>query len=322
MAKIRVAILMGGPSSEHEISLKTGEMIVKNLSKKNFEVLPVKIKPDGTWPITIDNLKKKIDVAFVALHGEYGEDGQVQSLLETFDIPYTGSNPLASALAMNKRKSSPFLAQNGFFVPKAIFIKKGDSQVDWASLKKWRLPVVVKPTDRGSSVGVSIIKKLGHLGEAVNRALKYSDSLMIEQYIKGREVTCGVVDINRVSIPLVPTEIIPKKGEFFDYASKYDINGSDEITPPRLPAKTIKEIQLTALRAHKFLGCSGMSRTDMILEQAPSSKHQAPKLYVLEVNTIPGMTQTSLLPQGAAKMGIGFSHLLEILIKAGLNRKA
>ncbi len=314
MAKIRVAVLMGGPSSEHDISLKTGEMIAQNLNKKNFEVLPVKIRPDGTWPITIENLKKKTDVAFVALHGEYGEDGQVQSLLETFGIPYTGSNPVASALAMDKRKTSPILAQNGFLVPQALFIKKGDSKIDWASLKKWRLPVVVKPTDRGSSVGISIIKNLSHLGEAVNHALKYSDSLMIEQYIKGREVTCGVVEVNGSSIPLLPTEIIPKKGEFFDYASKYEIGGSDEITPPNLPAKTIKSIQLAALRAHKLLGCSGMSRTDMILDNRG-------KMHVLEVNTIPGMTQTSLLPQGAAKMGIGFSHLLAMIIKSGLNRK-
>ena len=175
------------------------------------------------------------------------------------------------------------------------------------------MPVVIKPTDRGSSVGISIIKDFHSIGEAINNSLKYSDSIMVQRYISGREVTCGVIEINKVPIPLLPTEIIPKRGTFFDYASKYEIGGSSEITPPDLPAKTIKSIQMTALRAHKLMGCSGMSRTDMILDNSN-------KLYILEINTIPGMTQTSLIPQEAKKLGLEFPHLLELIIQSGLNK--
>lgn len=306
---------MGGPSSEHKVSLQTGGKIAEHLDREKFEVLPVKIKKNGKWPITLADLKEKADVAFIAMHGEYGEDGQVQSLLETFSIPYTGSGPMASAWAMDKGKAQLVFAENGLSVPEGIIFKKTDSDIDWEKVKQWELPLVVKPADRGSSVGVSIVKKFENLGSAIRQAFQRSDIVMIQKYIKGRELACGVLEVNGVSLALMPTEIVPKKSDFFDFASKYEAGGSEEITPPDLPREKLKEIQLTALRAHKALGCAGMSRTDLILDSSG-------KLHVLEINTIPGMTQTSLLPQQAEKMGFEFPRLLEIIIQSALKSRS
>ncbi len=303
MRKVRVAVLMGGPSSEHEVSLQTGEQILQNLDKKKFRVLPVKITKDGAWPITLEKLKSQIDIAFIAMHGEYGEDGQVQSLLETFGIPYTGSDPIVSAIAINKEKTAALLAANKILVPKTI-----------KTAKNFQMPLVVKPTSLGSSVGVKMVHRLGDLEPAINYAKQFSNAIMIQPCIKGWEFTCGVLEINKVPVALLPTEIIPKKSDFFDFASKYEIGGSEEITPPNLSQKFIKLLQETALKTHRALGCSGMSRTDMMLDERG-------KLYVLEINTIPGMTKTSLLPQQAAKMGISFPRLLEIIIQSGISRR-
>lgn len=304
---------MGGPSSEHEISLETGEMVLKNLDKKKYYGFPVKIEKNGSWPISMEKLMEKTDAAFIAMHGEYGEDGQVQSLLETFKIPYTGSGPMESALAMDKQKTSVLLAQNGFQIPESISLHKNDPYPDWAISKNFRLPLVIKPINQGSSIGVSIVNKKSELKEALNKAFQHSKKVLAQKHIKGREVTCGILEINGSAVPLLPTEIKPNLGKFFDYYSKYNSNGSLEITPPDLPKKLIKKIQLTALKIHKLLGCSGMSRTDMILQGNG-------KLYILETNTIPGLTQTSLLPQAAEKTGIPFSKLLDIIIQSALNK--
>ena len=304
---------MGGPSSEHEVSLKTGEMVLKNLDKKRYYGFPVKIEKNGSWPISIEKLKRKADVAFIAMHGEYGEDGQIQSLLETFKIPYTGSGPIESALAMDKERASILLAKNGFQIPESISIYKNDPYPDWAISKNLRTPLVIKPANQGSSIGVSIINKKSELKEALNKAFQHSKKVLAQKHIKGREITCGVLEINGSAIPLLPTEIKPNLGEFFDYYSKYNSNGSLEITPPELPKKMIKKIQLTALEIHKLLGCSGMARTDMIMQGNG-------KLYILEINTIPGLTETSLLPQAAEKTGIPFPKLLDIIIQSALTK--
>ncbi|OGY63994.1 MAG: hypothetical protein A3I89_00090 [Candidatus Harrisonbacteria bacterium RIFCSPLOWO2_02_FULL_41_11] len=308
--RIRAAILMGGHSSEHEISLKTGGMVLKNLDRRKFDALPVKIGKDGSWPITLEELKEKCDVAFIAMHGEYGEDGQIQSLLETFGIPYTGSGPIASALAMDKQKTAVLLANNGLLVPESLTAIPNDIHLEFAVAENFKnFPIVIKPANLGSSVGISIVKEKARFQPALQKAFQYSESVLIQRYIKGREITCGTLEINGASIPLMPTEIIPRTSDFFDYYAKYNANGSAEITPPNLPEEIIKNIRFTALKAHKILGCSGMSRTDMIM-----SKNG--KLHILELNTIPGMTETSLLPQQAKKMGIEFPQLLEIIIQS------
>lgn len=309
--KLRIGVLMGGPSSEHEVSLNTGKMVLRNLDPKKFKAVPIKIDRNGDWPITLEALKEKIDIAFIAMHGKYGEDGQIQSLLETFDIPYTGSDPIASALAINKQKSSVLFANYGLNIPRSLALKKEDPHIEFAVIKSFSLPIVIKPTTGGSSIGVSIAKRKADLKYAIQKALHHSDEVIAQQYIKGREVTCGVLEINQIPIALLPTEIIPNNSSFFDYYSKYNTSGSMEITPPNLPKKMIRKIQSIALEAHKTLGCSGMSRTDMILSKGG-------KIYVLETNTIPGLTETSLLPQQAKKMGIDSPKLLEIIINSAL----
>ncbi|MBI4992482.1 MAG: D-alanine--D-alanine ligase [Candidatus Harrisonbacteria bacterium] len=310
--KIRVAVLMGGPSSEYEVSLKTGEMVIKNLDKRKFTAFPIKIEKDGTWPISLADLKEKCGVAFIAMHGEYGEDGQLQGTLETFQIPYTGSDPIASALAMNKQKTALLLTKNGLLTPKSISLSKTDPYLDWVINKNFKTPFVIKPADRGSSVGISIVRKNQELKKALTNAFQYSNTAIAQNYIQGKELTCGVLEINGNPIPLVPTEITPKTSEYFDYYAKYNTNGSEEITPPRLPDRTIRQIQMAALKAHKLLNCSGMSRTDMIL--------QGDNLHILEVNTIPGMTEASLLPQQTKAMGIEFPQLLELIIRSALQK--
>lgn len=313
--KLQIAVLMGGPSSEHEVSLKTGAMVLKNLDSEKFSGFPVKIEKNGTWPITLKELKDRTDVAFIALHGTYGEDGQIQTILETFKIPYTGSGPIASALAMNKQKTAALLSQNGLLTPESILVKKEDSYAPWAIAKNFALsPLIIKPADQGSSVGITLVTVKNKIKPALHEAFNYSDFALAQKFIKGKEVTCGVLEINDVPLPLVPTEIIPKKSLLFDYIAKYEIGGSEELTPPNLSKDLIKKIQMIALKSHKLLGCSGMSRTDMILGEDGN-------IYILELNTIPGLTESSLLPQQAAAMGIKFPQLLELIIKSAHGTK-
>jgi len=289
-------------------------MVIKHLNPDRFFGIPIKINQNGSWPLPLADFKEKIDVAFIALHGEYGEDGQIQSLLDTFRIPYTGSGPVASTIAMNKARSQALLKGSGFAIPKYLTVSAGAPVIEWEKVKKLGLPLVIKPTNRGSSVGVRIVRRWQDFHKALAASFRHSDSLMFQQYISGIEVTCGVLDINNIAVPLVPTEIVPQKSQFFDFRAKYSIGGSREITPPCLPASVIKIIQATALRAHKILECAGMSRTDMIVSNDGT-------VYTLEVNTIPGMTETSLLPQAAKVMGITFPKLLDIIIDNALSRR-
>lgn len=311
--KIKVAVLMGGPTSEYEISLKSGHQVLAHLNRAKFDATPILISKTGEWPISLEKLKNEFDVAFIAIHGEYGEDGRLQSILDTFGIPYTGSNPLASAIAMDKVKTAMLLTHNGVLTPESLAAQKGDPYASWAISRNFQGPVVIKPADRGSSIGVSIVTQKHHLPAAIQKAFRHSDSIIAQRHVKGHEVTCGVLEINKVPVPLVPTEITPAVGAFFDYHAKYNSQGSHAVTPPNLPPRTVRTIQITALKAHKLLQCAGMSRTDMIVDKEGN-------IHVLEVNTIPGLTETSLLPQQAKKMGIEFPQLLEIIIQSALQK--
>ncbi len=306
MKKLRVLILGGGPSSEHEISLKTAKMVHKHLDRKKYQPMLASISRKGRWELPISKIKSVADVVFIAMHGEFGEDGTVQKILDDIKLPYTGSGFRASALGMDKIRSRQIFKSAGMAVPKFI-----DS-----------FPVVVKPSDRGSSVGVSIVKKREDLNAAIKNAKKYSKNVMVEEFVHGAELTCGVLDDGKNNLtPLLPTEIVPKMGEFFDYASKYTESGSEEITPARVPPEILKECQDIALRAHIAVGCSGFSRTDMIwskLDGLPRGK--TGKIYVLEINTIPGLTRQSLLPKAAAASGISFPKLLDHIIKSALRK--
>jgi D-alanine-D-alanine ligase len=329
MKKIKIAILSGGPSSEHEVSLKSGENVVKNLDLNRFEIVPITITKDRVWVDrvneielsendAIEHLKKEaIDIVFIALHGEYGEDGTLQKLLEEKGLRFTGSGSTASAVAMDKVLTTSALKKAGLSVPLHQEITKSDWKENKKDLtedvlKNIGLPCVVKPVSGGSSIGIHIVRDLDSLTAAVNDAFEYGERILVQKFIAGRELTCAVLEQKDGSeIPLVPTEIMPKDtSTFFDYEAKYTPGASIEVTPPDMPDSKIKQIQNAALLAHVAIGCKGISRTDFIITKD--------ELFLLEINTIPGMTETSLVPQGAAAMGIDFSILVESIIEASL----
>jgi len=314
--KLKVLVIGGGLSSEHEVSLKTSQMIVKNLDAGKYNARLVIIGKGGKWkfgkekPVDIGDAltkisREKYDFAFVALHGIFGEDGRIQALFEWLDLPYGGAGVLASALAMDKQMTNIVYAASGLRVPPYIVIESKKARLNGVSV-----PFVVKPVDGGSSVGVSIVKTKKEIAAAFAKAFKESRRVMVQKYIKGKEITCGIIE-DEAGRPfaLPPTEIVPQSAAFFDYHAKYAVGGSLEITPARISAPQMKEIQKLALRAHCALGCRGMSRSDFILSGG--------KFYILETNTIPGMTEASLLPKAAAAAGISFPALLDMIIGAG-----
>lgn len=337
--RIKVIILMGGPSAEHEVSLATGRQILQHLDSRKYSAEPITITRTGKWilpppahpKIQTQNImlvealalkkitrNKKPDVVFIALHGKYGEDGTVQKLLEAAGIPYTGSGVLASARGMDKPRSLLIFKNAGIAVPDFFLLTKKEcaapSKITMQKIvKAFSLPVVIKPSDHGSSIGVSIVKKKINLEHALQEAARYSDKVMAQKFIHGREITCGILEEQPGKLmPLPPVEIVPRLGEFYDYASKYNEQGSDHfIPPPGLSPKTLRAIKDTACYAHMTLGCSGISRSDFILGKDK-------KLYILEINTIPGMTPTSLLPQAAHAAGIDFSKIIDIMIASAL----
>ncbi len=314
--RLNVLVLCGGPSSEREVSIKTAEMVLKNLDKTKYAASLGAIGKDGKWrlgsrsvPIgeALKIITSKFDFVFIAMHGAFGEDGRLQAILESINIPYSGSGVLSSAMAMDKGVSNMLYSSVGLNVPEyAVLDKKTpDKNI------KFSFPAVVKPADGGSSVGISIVRAKKDFRAAFKKAFKESGRVMVQKYIKGKEFTCGIIEGKDGKLfPLPPTEIIPQSSAFFDYKAKYEKGGSIEITPARLSKEKTKEIQKLAMVAHQSLGCSGMSRSDFILNNS--------KFYILETNTIPGMTETSLLPQAAAAAGINFSALLDMMISAGL----
>jgi len=243
-----------------------------------------------------------IDVAFIALHGPWGEDGKIQAVLETFGIPYTGSGVLASALAMDKAMAKTVLAANGIDVPRGVLVS---SPADRPSIAP---PSIVKPVENGSSVGISMVDDAKDYPAAITEALRYDRRALVEERLFGTELTVGVIgpDHDLQALPVI--EIVPKRA-FFDYRAKYDSGLSDEICPARVPDAVAKRAQDIALRAHRALGCTAISRTDLIWSPA-----QGDRMVVLEVNTMPGMTANSLVPKAARVAGISFPELVERLV--------
>ena len=326
MAKKKVGVLRGGPSSEYEVSLKTGKSVMDNLSvpglAERYEVLDIFIDKEGVWhylgtPITPENIFKKVDVIFNALHGAYGEDGTVQKLLDTFGIPYTGSTALASAVGMNKVLSKNIYKNNNLKTPlHATVSKKDDLQKEVLKLfKSFPMPAVVKPVNGGSSVGTSLVKTLTELEMAVALALKYSDQALIEEFIAGKEATCGIID-NFRSEPfyaLLPVEIQkPVESAFFDYEAKYS-GKSEEICPGNFTTEEKNIIQEMAKGAHQALGLRHYSRSDFII-------HPRRGIYILETNTLPGLTGESLLPKSLKAVGCSLPDFLDHLIKLALGK--
>jgi D-alanine-D-alanine ligase len=300
----KIGVLMGGLSSEREISLKSGKAVYEALRHARLEASPIDIKTEDAEENLALLKSQNPDCAFIALHGRFGEDGRIQGLLERLKIPYTGSGVLASRLAMDKAASRNIFKLHGLHVPRHKVIKKEFPDAYPGLIKGLKFPLVIKPSNGGSSIGLSIIEKEKGLDKALNLAFKFDQRAIIEEYIKGREVTVGILD--KQALPVI--EIIPRK-KFFDYQAKYIPGMTDYKIPAALEDNLAGKIRQAAFSAHKLLGCSGCSRVDMILSDA----HNLP--FILELNTIPGLTSTSLLPKAAMTAGIDFTDLCLRLIK-------
>ncbi|MFC1886618.1 D-alanine--D-alanine ligase [Thermodesulfobacteriota bacterium] len=314
MKKLTIALLSGGISSEREVSLDGGDQVFEALSRDKFRVIRYDPKTDLSRLIED---APGIDAALIILHGSNGEDGAMQGLMDLLDIPYQGSGVLGSAIAMDKLATKRLYESAGLPVPSYLAVKQGDHIEPKDCINRFGLPLVIKPVKGGSSIGTSIVWAMASFAEAVNTAFEHDNTILIEKYINGIELTVGVIG-NSTLTALPVIEIIPEKGhEFFDYTAKYSHGETREICPARIDDSLMEKAQTYAKIAHRSLFCEGYSRTDMIFENE--------ELFVLETNTIPGMTQGSLLPLAAKTAGVKFSRLLEILIELGIeahqNRK-
>ena len=297
---MKVGVIMGGISSEREISLKSGKSIIENIDKNKYEVIPVVIDEK----VDIINKVKDLDFALLALHGKFGEDGTVQSVLQTLDIPYSGCGPLTSALCMDKDLTKTVLEANGIRTARWLNVKSVE-EIDYEVIENIGYPVFIKPTNGGSSVATFKIYDKEKVQEAVEEGLKWDTEVMIEEFIDGNEITCPVFD-NK----LFPVIAIKPKSDFFDYTQKYSENGADEVLV-ELEEDLYKEVKEMALKTYKALKCEVYSRIDMIV-----NKEGTP--YILEVNTLPGMTAASLFPKSAKGEGYSFSEFLDLIIETSL----
>lgn len=300
--------MMGGVSSEREISLKSGKAVCEALEDAGCRIKPIDIVSDDPPGISELLSSARIDCAFVALHGYFGEDGRIQEILERLRIPYTGSGVKASRLAMDKLASRKVFETNGLRVPSYEVVHREYYDAGSAVGLGLCLPLVVKPVQHGSSIGLSIIDDRGELLCAIEKAFRVDTRALVEEFVRGREVTVGILDEQ----PLPVIEIVPKS-RFFDFEAKYQSADTEYTVPAKLSDEVARRCQGHALCAHKLLGCSGYSRVDMILDE-----HETP--CILEVNTIPGLTATSLLPKAAKAAGIGFSRLCRTLVKGAYEK--
>lgn len=360
MSSMRIAVVMGGISPEREISVQSGAVAARHLFESGHLVRPVVIEKSGRFAVgktitsiadcerlvadvgipdhspllfarlsaidaTSQLVREGIDVAFLALHGTGGEDGSIQGLLDWAEIPYTGSGVRASVVAIDKCVFKAVIDRAG--VTTAPFVTIETSS--WNSDRRREsarvhaevgAPCVVKAGDLGSSFGVEVVRREAEIDGSIDLAAKLSERVLVEKFIAGREFTCPVFGDARFAVPIaLPViEIVPKKGEFFDYESKYSAGGADEICPAPIDDRLANAVKETAIRVHTLTGCSGVSRTDMI--------YDGQKLWVLEINTIPGMTAASLLPKAAVahgwSLGRLFSEMAEFAYSTARRRRA
>jgi D-alanine-D-alanine ligase len=299
MKSKKIAVLLGGLSAEREVSLKSGTAVYEALIARGYDAVAIDVGHDLP-----EVLKREgAGAAFIAMHGRYGEDGCVQGLLELLQIPYTGSGVLASALAMHKFYSKQAFVGKG--IPTAPFHCFRKEEPVLVSELSFGLPLVVKPVQEGSSVGISIVRAESELEPALELAFSHDDEVLVEQYIKGQEVQVGILDDR----PIGAIEIVPKN-EFYDFEAKYTSGMAEHIFPARLAPPLYEKAQRVGLAAHRALGCSGYSRVDLLVTTQG-------ECFVLEVNTLPGMTALSLLPEIAAKgAGLAFEDLVERIIES------
>jgi D-alanine-D-alanine ligase len=316
MIKTRVAVLRGGPSSEYEVSIDTGESVISALDPEKYQAVDVFIDRQGVWHVGGIPKQPKaalsgIDIVWNALHGEYGEDGKVQMLLENLGVPYTGSRAVPSAIAMNKALTKKSLVDSGVKCVQYRLLKKDDPLAGdpHGLFKIIPIPSVVKPVSAGSSVGVSIVRSFADIPAALAKAFDVDDDILIEEYISGKEATCGVVEDFRGEdiYALPPIEIIPADIHgFFSYDAKYG-GGTREVCPCDLPEDVKREIERQAALVHRTLGLSHYSRSDFIV-------HPKRGIYFLEANTLPGLTKESLMPKALRAVGSDLSEFLDHVI--------
>lgn len=298
----KIAVVMGGPSTEREVSLNTGRAILAALQEKGYNAVGIDLEPRQF----VEQLKEAgTEVVFNAIHGEYGEDGALQGALDLLGIPYTGSGVLASAVAMDKTVSKRLFISAGIPTPRAAFYASKDKVTADLILTEFRLPIVVKAAAQGSSIGVIIVESADALPRAIADAFSYSDHILVEEFIAGKELTVAIIGGEAEQV-LPVIEIVPHSGRY-DYQSKYTKGYTEYIVPAQLSSETTEKVQRFALEAYTLLGCKGVSRVDVMLD-----KNGNP--YVLEVNTVPGMTATSLVPKAAAAAGMSFADLCEKLL--------
>ncbi|MBU6490554.1 ATP-grasp domain-containing protein [Patescibacteria group bacterium] len=316
-----VGVLRGGPSREHEVSLKTGAAILANLPEDQFLARDIYIDKNGGWhdrgrPTAPDRVLRQLDVILIGLHGEYGEDGGVQKLLDRFGVPYAGADSFGSYLAMHKLMAKVRAQETGLFTPKFRHIERvADAEAAVREIiRAFPQPVVVKPVGWGSSIGVSIVGGYAPVLAAIEGLFtEGAPSVLVEEYIRGREATVGVVEkLRNKPLYVLPTiEIIPRKGNFFSYAAKYS-GETREICPGNFSRVVTEELQKAAEIMHRALGLRHYSRTDFLI---------APKgVYYLETNTLPGLTEESLLPKSLAAVGVSFPDFLSHLVNLALTR--
>jgi D-alanine-D-alanine ligase len=299
----RIGVLMGGLSAEREVSLESGKAILEALLDRGYDACAVEADEQLAQRL----IGQKIEVAFIGLHGRLGEDGAVQGLLEMMRIPYTGSGVLASALGMSKVASRKIFMLHAVPVPPHIVLRRAEREIFDDSKLPLPFPMVEKPSQEGSSVGVTIVSEKGQIAAAMDRAFEYDPEILIEEYIPGREIAVGILD----DVALGAIQIVPKV-QFYDYQAKYTEGLAEHILPAPLPPEDYKKALGLGLSAHHLLGCEGATRVDMLYKESG-------QFYVLEVNSLPGMTRLSLLPEIAGGAGIDFAELVErILLGARL----
>jgi D-alanine-D-alanine ligase len=311
--KIKISILCGGFSNEREISLKSGQSVAAALNPEKYDITILELGDDCEWHKNNKAfIEQTPDLAFIALHGKYGEDGTIQSILDDLNIPYTGSSAQASRLAMDKKATIKVAQSIGLHVPKSIVLEKDHENLS----DDISFPCVIKPNESGSSIGVSIVETKEQLNSALEIAFKEDEKVLVEQYIKGREFTCGVLgnsnDGELMVLPVV--EIITHDEEFFDYEAKYNSKTVGEICPAQIDKEVSEKIQELSKKIHMHLGCDGLTRSDFIISEDG-------QIYFLEINTIPGMTQVSLVPKEAAAAGMSLGEFFEKQIELALNKR-
>jgi D-alanine-D-alanine ligase len=302
---MKIGVIMGGISSEREISLQTGQEMINHLDRSRYEVVPIVIEQRADLIAQVQ--QTGIDIALLALHGQYGEDGTVQGALETLGIPYTGSGVLASSLCMNKHLSKMLLKAAGVHTPSGLYWQ-GMDDYDPQVVERLGYPVIVKPNTGGSSIGIQLVQNEKELLSAVQGACSLDQAILIESYYEGTEITCSIVDGE--VLPII--SISSARSKWFDYKAKYEVGGAEEKVV-ELPPVIEQRVREAALASYRLLQCKVYARVDMILCQD--------RPYVLEVNTLPGMTANSLLPKSAAAAGITFTQLLDHIIASSLHER-